>query len=96
MSKENIGNALFKAQLSKCVAERDEAIAILETLFNRSVGIGEHTDLLAEVNKYNDQLANAIDKIQVLTNVFGESETEGEVAPKVPQEQASASSEGGI
>lgn len=95
-NKENQSvNALYRALISKCVSERDEAIAVLETLYNRPVGIGEHTNLLEEVNTWTEKLANAIDKLQVSTTIFGQDPNEqGDIEPKIPQESVTASSVG--
>ena len=97
-NKDNqMENSLYKAELSRCVAQRDEAIAHLETLYNRSVGIGEHTDILEEIDKWTEKLAAAIDKIQVTATVFGQNpKDEGAVSPKVPQESVTASSQGAM
>tara|TARA_R110000824_G_scaffold230274_2_gene417918 strand:+ start:339 stop:647 length:309 start_codon:yes stop_codon:yes gene_type:complete len=59
-------NRLFKAAWAKAIAEQEEAMATLDIYFNKAVGIGEHPDLLTEVNKYVDMLANSRDKIQAL------------------------------
>jgi len=59
-------NRLFKAAWAKAIAEQEEAMATLDIYFNKAVGIGEHPDLLREVNKYVDMLANSRDKIQAL------------------------------
>ena len=74
-NKDNqMENSLYKAELSRCVAQRDEAIAHLETFDNRSVGIGEHTDILEEIDKWTEKLASAIDKIQVTATVLGKTQ----------------------
>ena len=40
----------YKAAVSHWTAKRDEAIATLELYFLKSVGIGEHSNLLNEIN----------------------------------------------
>ncbi len=67
-----IDNPYYRAAYSKFVAEQDEAVANLLTLFNRPVGIGEHTDFMVEINKWVEQGSAAVDKIQFLANVFGQ------------------------
>ena len=66
-----LGEGLYQAQIAKMEAAAVEARAILKVYFNQPVGIGEHPDLLAEVNKYTDKLAQAEDKMESLKRNFG-------------------------
>ena len=43
-----------------------EAEAVLDTYFNNSVGIGEHSDLPAEIYKWVEKLATAEDALDAL------------------------------
>ena len=43
-----------------------EAEAVLDTYFNNSVGIGEHSDLPAEIYKWVEKLATAEDALETL------------------------------
>ena len=63
---------LFNATLARLSADREEALAVLEMLFNRSVGIGEHTDIVGEITKAAKNLAGATGTIQVLSQTFGQ------------------------
>jgi hypothetical protein len=63
-------NYLRKSAISHYQAKRDEALATLEVYFQRPAGIGEHSDLLAEITKWTDVLANADDCLQTLANHF--------------------------
>jgi hypothetical protein len=63
-------NYLRKAAISHFQAKRDEALATLEVYFQRPAGIGEHSDLLTEITKWTDVLANADDCLQALANHF--------------------------
>ena len=63
-------NKLLKASIDKYEAQKSEALAHLEILFNKSVGIGEHTDILSEVNKWVDSLSQAEENLQVLRDNF--------------------------
>ena len=65
---------LFNATLAKLSAEREEALAVLEMLFNRSVGIGDHTNIVEEIVKTSKKLADATGTIQVLSNTFGQAQ----------------------
>ena len=42
---------LIKAANDKYEAQKSEALAHLDILLNKSVGIGEHTDILTEIDK---------------------------------------------
>tara|TARA_A100001201_G_scaffold133959_1_gene121316 strand:+ start:22 stop:309 length:288 start_codon:yes stop_codon:yes gene_type:complete len=89
-------NPYYRAAYSKYVAQQDEAVANLLTLFNRPVGIGEHTDFMVEIDKWLDQGASAIDKLQFMSNVFTENEDNTIVPaePQVPQEVVTTSAQG--
>ena len=56
-------------------AQKTEAIAHLDILFNDSVGIGEHTDLLTEVKKWTERLAQSEENLETLRNNFDVSKT---------------------
>ena len=40
----------YKAAISHWEAQRDEAVATLELYFLKAVGIGEHSEMLKEIN----------------------------------------------
>ena len=67
-----MGNKLLKAAYFSYNAQKAEAVANLDVLFKNSVGIGEHTDLLAEVKKWTESLSQAEENIQSLKNNFDE------------------------
>ena len=66
-------NKLLKAATSKYEAQRDEAKAHLHILFQNSVGIGEHTDILSEIDKWVKSLSEANENLQTLLDNFDES-----------------------
>ena len=74
-------NKLYEAAYAKAEAQKLEAMATLDVYFNNAVGIGEHPDLLTEVDKYVELLASAHDKLGVLKlirdNNAQENEQEG-------------------
>ena len=63
-------NKLLKAAISRYEAQRDEAKAHLHILFKNSVGIGEHTDILAEIDKWVKSLSEANENLQTLLDNF--------------------------
>ena len=67
-------NKLLKAAKDKYSAQKSEALAHLEILFNDSVGIGEHTDILSEVDKWVNSLSQAEENLKTLNESFGEEE----------------------
>ena len=60
----------LKAEMEQLQAQIVEAIATLEIYFTNAVAIGEHPDLLAEVDKYLDMLEDAQGKINALDKHF--------------------------
>ena len=44
-----------------------EAEAVLDTYFNSAVGIGEHSDIPEEVNKWVEKLSTAEDALETLS-----------------------------
>ena len=63
-------NKLLMAAIDSYQAQKTEAMAHLDILFNDSVGIGEHTDLLTEVKKWTSSLAEAEDCLATLKKNF--------------------------
>ena len=60
----------YKAAISHWEAQRDEAVATLELYFLKSVGIGEHSEMLKEINKWTAKLAEAEENLSVLQSYF--------------------------
>jgi hypothetical protein len=63
---------LLQASIDKYKAEISEALATLEVYFNNPVGIGEHPDLLTEIDKYIEKLDSAQGKLKTLRMNFTE------------------------
>ena len=63
-------NKLLIAAIDSYQAQRTEAIAHLDILFNDAVGIGEHTDLLTEVKKWSESLSQAEENLETLRRNF--------------------------
>ena len=68
-------NQLIQAAIDSYQAQRTEALATLDILFNDATAIGEHTDLTAEVKKWTESLSQAEDCLKALDTHFyvGES-----------------------
>ena len=59
-----VQNKLLQASIDKYKAEISEALATLDVYFNNPVGIGEHPDLLTEIDKYIEKLETATGKFR--------------------------------
>ena len=68
-------NKLLMAAIDSYQAQKTEALAHLDILINDSVGIGEHTDLLAEVKKWTSSLAEAEDCLETLKRNFDHNQS---------------------
>ena len=68
-------NKLLQAAIDHYHAQRTEALAHLDLLFNDATMIGEHTDLLTEVKKWTESLAQAEENLQVLRDNFDVSQS---------------------
>ena len=65
-----IMNKLLMAAMDTYQAQKTEALAHLDLLFNDATMIGEHTDLLAEVKKWTESLAQAEENLRTLRDTF--------------------------
>ena len=63
-------NKLLMAATDAYQAQRTEALAHLDILFNDATAIGEHTDLTAEVKKWAESLSSAEDCLKALDTHF--------------------------
>ena len=61
---------LFRSVSQSRYAKITEAVATLDLYFNKSVGIGEHSDILEELKKYTDMLDDADSKLNTLRSYF--------------------------
>lgn len=67
-----VHNKLLQASIDKYKAEISEALATLDVYFNKPVAIGEHPDLLTEIDKYIEKLESATGKLETLNKYFDE------------------------
>jgi len=68
-------NKLLMAAIDTYQAQRTEALAHLDILFNEATAIGEHTDLLTEVKKWTESLSQAEECLETLRNSFDVEKT---------------------
>jgi uncharacterized protein (DUF342 family) len=55
---------------SKYKAKIDESVAVLELYINKSVGIGEHPDIVEVLDNYMDMLESNTSKLESLQKLF--------------------------
>ena len=63
-------NKLLMAALDTYQAQKTEALAHLDLLFNDATMIGEHSDLLTEVKKWTESLSQAEENLETLKRNF--------------------------
>ena len=63
---------IYKALELKYLAQQQEALATLEIYFNNPAGIGEHPQVVEEMDKQVAIAAEAEDKLAYLKNHFAE------------------------
>ena len=69
----NLGVQLLEAVKKRAEAEIASAEANLNILLNQSVGIGEHTDIVVEVENYVQIIVDAEDKLNVVSKILSKS-----------------------
>lgn len=69
-------NLFIKALQDHYNSKISEAVATLNLYLNASVGIGEHSDLLAEMLKYVDILDDADGKLNTLNKYISANKSE--------------------
>ena len=72
----NLGLQLLEAVKKRAEAEIASAEANLNILLNQSVGIGEHTDIVVEVENYVQIIVDAEDKLNVVSKILSKSSKE--------------------
>ena len=76
-----MNNKLFNAAKLKYEAQAEEARAMLDMLFTQTVMVGEHTDILKEVDKWTTILAEALECIDALDDFVIHRTEEGLETP---------------
>jgi len=76
-----MNNNLFITAKLKYEAEAYEAKTMLDMLFNKTVMVGEHTDILKEIDKWARILAEALDASNALEEYLEFTKEEGLKTP---------------
>ena len=61
---------LLKSLMSHYKAQKDEAIAVIDLYLKKSVGIGDHSNILDELKKWTTKLSEAQENLLVLEKYF--------------------------
>tara|TARA_Y100000296_G_C4993332_1_gene166507 strand:+ start:56 stop:265 length:210 start_codon:yes stop_codon:yes gene_type:complete len=69
-----VTNKYVSAAVAHFEGKKLEAEAVLDTYFNNSVGIGDHSELPSEIYKWVDRLASAEDALLALERYEDRSE----------------------
>jgi len=65
-----MANLKIQALKAKYTAQKMEALATIEIYLTNAVGIGEHPQIIEEMDKLVSQLGEADDKIETLNKYF--------------------------
>lgn len=68
-----MANLKLEALRAKYNARRLEAIATLDVYMSSSAGIGEHPQIIEEMDKLVQQVADADDCLEVINRIFSEN-----------------------
>lgn len=72
---------LFNAARIRYKAQAEEARAMLDMLFTKTVMVGEHTDILKEIDKWTKLLSEALDSVDALDDYATQRKEEGLTTP---------------
>ena len=78
----SIRSDLYTAIKNRYLSEMSEAKAVLEIYFNNPIGIGEHSQILQEMNKQLEKMSSANGKLQQLHMSFRKYEVTPEKKSK--------------
>ena len=70
--KKSVGQKLYRALIKRYESKIYEAKSVLSVYFTSSVGIGEHSQILEEMDKLLDTICIAEDKKSALERHFDE------------------------
>ena len=75
----NQAKQLLDALVKRYIAEKAEGVALLNLYANQSVGVGEHPQILEEIDKAVSKIAEADEKMRLISEMLksGEKENEG-------------------
>ena len=68
-------NRFVRALEAKYQSKVEEALATIDLYLNKSVGVGEHPDILAVLDQYVSELDEYKSKLDTLRNLFAVNDT---------------------
>lgn len=77
-------NKFFVALESKYFAEVQECLAVIELYANKTVGVGDHPDILSVLENAVSKLDAAQSKLTTLRNLFSQQQSEEGQQTEVP------------
>lgn len=83
-------NRFYRALEAKYQAKIEEALATLDLYFNKSVGVGEHPDIVEVLDNYLDMLDDNRSKLETLRNLFDTVGTKNPVPTETSVNNAQA------
>ena len=66
-------NRFYVALQARYQAQIEEALAVLDLYFNKSVGVGEHPDVLSVLDEHVTMLDEAKSKLETISVLFENS-----------------------
>jgi hypothetical protein len=66
----DLSDNFFNALLKRYEADKSQALVSIQLLLSNSVGIGEHSNVLEELDSWVKALAEAEEKLSTLKNNF--------------------------
>jgi hypothetical protein len=73
----NQAQQLLDALVKRFIAQKAEGIALFNLYTNQSVGVGEHPQILDELEKAITKIVEAEEKIKIITNIVGKEAEDG-------------------
>jgi len=82
----------LRALIRKYEYQRDEAIANLQVYFENGVGVGEHGDVVDEMDRLVGDLEHAEGKLKTVISYFANIQQPAPAPAEAPTEEASDAS----
>jgi hypothetical protein len=74
----NQAQQLLDALVKRYIAQKAEGVALLNLYANQSVGVGEHPQIIDEMDKALSKISDADEKIELITNMLKNGERQDE------------------
>jgi len=81
-------NRFVTALEAKYQAKMEEALAVIDLYSNKSVGVGEHPEILEVLDKYTSILDENKSKLETLKMIFSDNNPVQQAVPPAPPNPA--------